>query len=104
MCRARGETGGGARSSGSIATVRVAGRAVSELVERARDPRLSPDGQRLVLTTGPVGDGDLWSYDLRRPAADSGSPSANDNRVGRLEPRWHADRVLVVSAAPYRHS
>jgi len=45
------------------------GRAVSELVDAPRDPRLSPDGQRLVLTTGGGGARELWSYDLRgRPA------------------------------------
>ena len=37
-------------------------RAVSELVPNARDPRLSPDGSRLALTIGPIGD--LWTYDL----------------------------------------
>jgi eukaryotic-like serine/threonine-protein kinase len=41
------------------------GRAISEPVENPRDPALSPDGTRLVLTTGPPNDGDLWSYDLR---------------------------------------
>jgi Tol biopolymer transport system component/predicted Ser/Thr protein kinase len=43
---------------------RVAGRAVADSVENPRDPRLSPDGGRLVLTTGPVAAGNLWVYDL----------------------------------------
>jgi dipeptidyl aminopeptidase/acylaminoacyl peptidase len=44
---------------------RVVGRAVAEPIENPRDPALSPDGTRLLLTTGPLADGDLWSYDLR---------------------------------------
>jgi serine/threonine-protein kinase len=43
-------------------TGKVTGRAVSELVETPRDPRLSPDGKHLLLVTGP--EGSLWSYDL----------------------------------------
>jgi eukaryotic-like serine/threonine-protein kinase len=46
-------------------TGRVIGRAVEEPVETARDPRLSPDGERLVLTTGTFNGGSLWVYDLR---------------------------------------
>jgi len=37
---------------------------VRDPLEMPRYPRLSPDGGRLVLTTGPDGDGDLWVYDL----------------------------------------
>jgi Tol biopolymer transport system component len=44
---------------------KVVGRAVNEPVDSARDPALSPDGTRLLLTTGAVGDGDVWVYDLR---------------------------------------
>jgi serine/threonine-protein kinase len=43
---------------------RVTERAIAEPVENARDPRLSPDGTRLVLTTGVGNDGDVWVYDL----------------------------------------
>lgn len=39
-------------------------RAVSDVVSNARDPRLSPDGRRLLLTTDPISDADLWLYDL----------------------------------------
>jgi dipeptidyl aminopeptidase/acylaminoacyl peptidase len=48
-------------------TGQVVARAIPDLVANPRDPRLSPDGQRLLLVTGgdaPVA-GDLWSYDLR---------------------------------------
>jgi eukaryotic-like serine/threonine-protein kinase len=44
---------------------KVLGRAIDELLDNPRDPALSPDGTRLALTTGPPGQGDLWSYDLR---------------------------------------
>ena len=37
---------------------------VEELLENPRYPRLSPDGHRLTLTTGPSYQGDLWVYDL----------------------------------------
>ena len=43
-------------------TGKVLGRAVPQLVEAPRDPRLSPDGKRLLLETGT--DGAIWSYDL----------------------------------------
>jgi Tol biopolymer transport system component len=44
---------------------KVVGNAVNEPVDGARDPALSPDGTRLLLTTGAPGDGDVWVYDLR---------------------------------------
>jgi Tol biopolymer transport system component len=66
-------------------TGQVTGRAVGELVTNPRDPRLSPDGQRLLLVTGPENDGDLWSYDLRgRPPIPLALP--NDNRFGVWSP------------------
>ena len=37
---------------------------VQEPLEYPRYPRLSPDGQRLALTTGTATQGDLWVYDL----------------------------------------
>ena len=37
---------------------------MQEPLEFPRYPRLSPDGQRLTLTTGPGNQGDLWVYDL----------------------------------------
>jgi Tol biopolymer transport system component len=42
----------------------VAGSAVTGVLEQPRDPRLSPDGRRLLLTTGSFADGDIWIYDL----------------------------------------
>ena len=39
-------------------------RAVPDPVVNGRDPRLSPDGKHLLLVTGLLADGDLWSYDL----------------------------------------
>jgi serine/threonine-protein kinase len=45
---------------------RIVGKAIDELVDMGRDPRLSPDGERLLLTKGPINDGSVWVYDLRR--------------------------------------
>jgi serine/threonine-protein kinase len=45
-------------------TGKVIGRAVSELLRNPREPRLSPDGKRLLVSTGPAEDADLWSYEL----------------------------------------
>jgi Tol biopolymer transport system component/predicted Ser/Thr protein kinase len=69
----------------------IVGRAVPNLVDSPRDPRLSPDGTRLLLTTGLAADGDLWVYDL------GGRPPlplavANDNRF----PAWSPDGRQVV--------
>ncbi len=44
---------------------KVVGRAVNEPVDAPRDPALSPDGTRLLLTTQAQGNGDIWEYDLR---------------------------------------
>ena len=44
---------------------KVLGRAIDELLEDPRDPALSPDGTRLALSTGPIQQADIWSYDLR---------------------------------------
>lgn len=43
----------------------VVGRAVAQSLDGPDDPRLSPDGARLAVTTGAVGEGRLWIYDLR---------------------------------------
>jgi Tol biopolymer transport system component/predicted Ser/Thr protein kinase len=69
----------------------LVGRAVSETLDNPRDPALSPDGTRLVLTTGPQNDGDLWSFDLR------GRPPIrlavlNDDRL----PVWSPDSRQVA--------
>jgi Tol biopolymer transport system component len=69
----------------------VTGSAIPESVENPRDPRLSPDGQRLLLVTGPENDGDLWVYDLRgRPPIPLALP--NDNRF----PAWSPDGRQVA--------
>jgi hypothetical protein len=43
---------------------KVIERAVRDLVVNGRDPRLSPDGKRLLLVTGLMSAGELWNYDL----------------------------------------
>jgi DNA-binding winged helix-turn-helix (wHTH) protein/Tol biopolymer transport system component len=64
---------------------RIGEHAVGEPLESPREPRLSPDGLRLVLTTGPFDDGDLWIYDLggRLPIL---LTEAGDNRLATWSP------------------
>ena len=45
-------------------TGQVLSRAVPDLVRNPRHPRLSPDGERLLLVTGDPDAGQIWSYDL----------------------------------------
>jgi serine/threonine-protein kinase len=44
---------------------RSLGRAVVENLSAPRNPRVSPDGTRIAVTTGRQGDGELWIHDLR---------------------------------------
>ena len=76
---------------------RAAERAVSELVTNPRNPKLSPDGGRLVLTTGEFTDGDVWTYDLGgRPPIPLAVVGNNRNAV------WSPDgaQVAFASGAP----
>jgi serine/threonine-protein kinase len=78
-------------------TGQVLARAIPDLVPNPRDPRLSPEGQRLLLVTGPENDGDLWSYDLRgRPPI----PLAlsNNNRFPVWSPDGRQVAFLVVGS------
>ena len=77
----------------------VAGRAVSEVVDNARDPRLSPDGQRLVLTTGPPRGRRSLELRLAGPAAAAARRGERQPRR-RLEPRRPANCLLVLSGPP----
>jgi Tol biopolymer transport system component len=72
-------------------TGRVTSRVVDDPVDGARNPRLSPDGGRLLLTTGPLEEGDVWVYDL------GGSPpipliTDGDNVLGI----WSRDGTRVA--------
>jgi Tol biopolymer transport system component len=65
----------------------AAERALSDVVLNARDPRLSPDGRRLLLTTGPANDGALWLYDLGgRPPTPLALEDNNNNASGVWSP------------------
>lgn len=72
---------------------------VGEPVESPREPRLSPDSLRLVVTTGPFDDGDLWIYDLggRLPIL---LTEAGDNRFAA----WSPDGVQVAFTSNRRGS
>src|SRR6185503_3302835 len=70
-----------------------------------RFPRFSPDGRRLAFGIGPIGGGDIWTYELAsRRSMRLTVDSAN------AEPEWTPDgRSLVfprdlVSSALYRVS
>jgi serine/threonine-protein kinase len=70
---------------------KVIGRAVPDLIVNPREPKLSPDGKRLLLVTGPENDGDLWNYDLSgRPPIPLALP--NDNH----SPVWSPDGKQVA--------
>jgi serine/threonine-protein kinase len=72
-------------------TGKVTGRAVPDLIANPRGPRLSPDGKRLLLVTGPDNDGDVWNYDLSgRPPIPLALP--NDNQ----SPAWSPDGKQVA--------
>jgi serine/threonine-protein kinase len=77
----------------------VVERAVSDLVTNPRDPRLSPDGTRLLLVTGPIADGDLWSYDLGgRPPIPLALPG--DNRFPVWSPDSRQAGFAMTQGAP----
>ena len=72
-------------------TGRITEPALAEPVANPRDPRLSPDGRRLVLTTGLAGLGDLWIYDLGgRPPIPL--PDERDSRLAA----WSPDGKQIV--------
>jgi dipeptidyl aminopeptidase/acylaminoacyl peptidase len=60
-------------------------RAVNTRLENPRDPRLSPAGDRVVLTIGSPATGELWMYDLRgRPPIPLATEG--DNRLAVWSP------------------
>jgi serine/threonine-protein kinase len=72
-------------------TGKVTGRAVPDLVASPREPRLSPDGKRLLLVTGSENNGDLWNYDL------SGRPPIPLSLLsGNQSPVWSPDGKQVA--------
>jgi Tol biopolymer transport system component len=81
----------------------VVGRAVAELIESPRDPRLSPDGSRLLLVTGNEADGDLWNYDLRgRPPIPLALP--DDNRFPVWSPDGQQVAFMKIVGGPALHT
>ena len=75
-------------------TGKVLGRAVPDLIPNAREPRLSPDGKRLLLVTGQDSEGQLWSYDL------SGRPPIPLSLQGNNDyPIWSPDGKQVAFLA-----
>jgi serine/threonine-protein kinase len=74
------------------------GPAVAEPIDNPRDPAISPDGTRLLLTTGPDGDGDLWSYDLRgRPPIRLAV--TGDSRLGVWSPDGREVALTILAGS-----
>jgi Tol biopolymer transport system component len=74
---------------------KITGRAVPEPVYNPRDPKISPDGKRLLLVTGQEYDGDLWNYDLSgRPPIPLVLPGNNNSPVWSPDGKQVAFRQL----------
>jgi serine/threonine-protein kinase len=66
---------------------------VTSTRDNPRDPSLSPDGTRLLLTTGPTTGGQIWSYDLRgRPPI----PLVQNNNLSAV---WSPDSRQIAFAS-----
>ena len=68
------------------------GIAVDDVLEYPRNPRLSPDGKRLALTVGRPGYGQIWVYDLARPA----EPLKLTFQDHNLFPVWSPDGKQIA--------
>jgi serine/threonine-protein kinase len=68
-----------------------------QVLQFPRYPRLSPDGRRLALTTGPIIAGNIWIYDLSSGA----QPLKLTFQDHNLFPIWSSDgqRILFISRA-----
>ncbi len=72
--------------------------------EHPRDPHLSPDGTHLLLVTGAIGAGELWSYDLGgRPRFRSHCPATTLARSGVPTVSRSHSRELEVARWPSSH-
>jgi eukaryotic-like serine/threonine-protein kinase len=68
-------------------------RALEQPLEQPRYPRLSPDGGRLAITTGPTGAGNVWVHDL---TAASRRPLKLTFEDHNLFPIWSSDGRRIV--------
>jgi Tol biopolymer transport system component len=71
-------------------------RALEQALEFPRYPRLSPDGGRLAITTGPAVEGNVWVYDL---SGASRPPVKVTFENHNLFPIWSPDgkRILFIT-------
>jgi eukaryotic-like serine/threonine-protein kinase len=101
-----GESGGLSNAVWIDRSGKVVGPPIAENLDNPRDPRLSPDGTKLLLTTGPIADSDLWIYDLGGrppiPLALAGSNllgvwSPDSTQVAFVQLRGDADSLTIVT-------
>lgn len=71
-------------------------RALEQPLELPRYPRLSPDGGRLAITTGPTGAGNVWVHDLTGASRPALKLTFEDHN---LFPIWSPDgkRILFIT-------
>jgi len=73
---------------------------IGQPLEYARNPRLSPDGQRLALTVGTSGHADIWVYNLDRPGQPLKLTFQNHNTfpVWSTDGKWISFLSVTTSA------
>jgi Tol biopolymer transport system component len=75
---------------------RVIERAVSDSLDNPRGPRLSPDDLRLVVTTGPTSDNDIWFYNLEEDRPPVPLTSNDDDNFAT----WSPDGTQIAFLGP----
>jgi len=68
------------------------------------NPRYSPDGRRIAISTGPQGNSDIWVYDVSVASATPTSIRlANTPGVNRIKPEWSPDGRRIYFGRRQQH-